>query len=494
MPLHASLKALLDNVLDAVVVVDRSGVVRGWNRIAEEVFGWSRDEAIGQSLGELIVPPEHREGHRSGMERFSRTGEAHVLDTRLKLTALTRDRGKIPVELTITLVDTPTGGAFVGFLRDLTDAERAEAKTRQLALESRLMYELSALAAESPTLEEAFEAALDAICELTEWPLGHCYIVSDDGQALSSYAWSKRASDIAPEFYAKTENTTFLIGQGFPGLILQSSQPLWVERTSEFKDFTRKGLGIESAFGFPVISRRRCVAIFEFFSMERRGPDEHVLKLVQSLGAQVGRVFEQRRTEERRQVLMSEMAHRTKNLLSVIQGIAYQTFGKSQSLSREEALGLFSERLAALAQAQTVLFGGDLGEITLTELIERSIMGCGVDPKRVGYGGPDLHLPPASSVMLSLAIHELCTNSFKYGALSVPEGNVAITWELCGDLPNRFRMRWEELGGPPVSAPTSKGFGHTILNRAIESESGGRAKLTFAKAGLIFELEEATHI
>ena len=108
MPLHSSLKALLDNVLDAVVIIDRDGLVRGWNAIAEQSFGWSAEEARGRALSDLIVPPEHRDSHRSGLKRFNATGTARVLNRRLQLSALTRTGATVPIELTITLVSTPS--------------------------------------------------------------------------------------------------------------------------------------------------------------------------------------------------------------------------------------------------------------------------------------------------------------------------------------------------------------------------------------------------
>jgi two-component sensor histidine kinase len=86
----------------------------------------------------------------------------------------------------------------------------------------------------------------------------------------------------------------------------------------------------------------------------------------------------------------------------------------------------------------------------------------------------------------------LCTNSFKYGALSVAGGKVAITWGESSDRPDRFDLRWEELGGPPVIPPETTGFGHQILQRAVERETGGRAQIRFAVSGLVYQLSEAS--
>lgn len=494
MPLDPSLKVLLDNVLDGVVVMSRDGNILGWNAIAEQSFGWSAGEALGQSLGDLIVPPEFREMHRRGLERFNSGAEARVLNQRLKLSALTKDGNEIPVELTITLVRARNGEAFVGFLRDISDQDLAEKQAQQLALESRLMFELSALAADSPTLDEAFQAALEAVCELTQWPLGHAYLVSEDGERLVSRSWSRAAEEIAPDFVAQTEQLRFVKGVGLPGRILQSGKALWIERASEDANFPRKGLGVEGAFGFPVLSHGRCMAVFEFFAWQSSPPDLHILQLVQSLGAQVGRVFERRLTDERRQVLMGELAHRTKNLISVIQGIAHQTFAGRPDTDPQEPLRLFNGRLAAIATAQTVLFDAHLESQTLEDLITRSVEGCGVDAQRVHLGGPSIRLSPSVGLMLSLAVHELCTNAFKYGALSVSDGTVAITWRTDPRTPRRFDFKWEECGGPQVTAPDTTGFGARILRRAIESETGGMATLHYLPSGFVYELTDAGHL
>ncbi len=493
MSLHPSLHTLLDNVLDAVVIIDRDGTVRGWNGIAEATFGWTREEAIGHSLCDLIVPLEHRSAHTAGMARFNASGEARVLNQRLRMTALTRSCATIPVELTITLVKNLDEGMFVGFLRDLSEQERADQQSRQLELESRLIFKLSMLAAETPTLDEAFEAALNAICELTGWPLGHAFIVADDGIHLQSRGWTSGAREMAAELVTKTEESRFALNVGLPGRILRDCRAEWIEDTGDAPDFPRKGLGFRSAFGFPVMSHGNCIAVLEFFARDARPPDSHILQLVQSLGAQVGRVFERRRTEERRQVVMGEVAHRMKNLIAVIQGIAHQTF-RNFTTGKDDALQLFNARLGAIAQAQRYLFEDESRPHTLFEIVDDAVRGCGVDFERVGISGPELFLSPTASLMMSLAIHELSTNSFKYGALSIPSGNVAMTWEVSAENDCRFNLRWEESGGPRVETPVNSGFGHKILRRAIEADTGGRSELQFLPDGLVYKLIGANYL
>jgi len=140
-----ALRAFLDTSLDPVVVMDRDGVIRGWNRIAERVFGWSREEAIGLSLAETIVPPEFREMHRMGLERYLATGEERVLDRRLELEAIDRAGHRFPVEAAIRPLRLPEGLHFVGFLRDAR--ERRELTRLALERERRLALAIEATGA-----------------------------------------------------------------------------------------------------------------------------------------------------------------------------------------------------------------------------------------------------------------------------------------------------------------------------------------------------------
>jgi PAS domain S-box-containing protein len=129
---EAHLRATLDTSLDAIVSMDACGNVSEWNHAAERLFGYSREEALGRDMAELIIPPEYRARHRAGLARYLETEQPRVMGSRLELSALRRDGSEFPVELTITriLVDGPP--AFTGYLRDISDRRRIEAEREQL--------------------------------------------------------------------------------------------------------------------------------------------------------------------------------------------------------------------------------------------------------------------------------------------------------------------------------------------------------------------------
>jgi PAS domain S-box-containing protein len=127
---ESRLRAMLEAALDAIVTMDARGRVLGWNHAAETSFGYRADEAIGQDMADLIVPPSLRSAHRKGLARFLETQEDVVLGKRLELTGLHKNGTELPVELTITRIGLPGLPTFTGYLRDITDRKQAEAELR----------------------------------------------------------------------------------------------------------------------------------------------------------------------------------------------------------------------------------------------------------------------------------------------------------------------------------------------------------------------------
>jgi PAS domain S-box-containing protein len=123
-------EAMLDVALDAVISIDEQGRVLEFNPAAERTFGYPAAEAVGRELAELIVPPELRERHRSGLARYLETREPVVLDQRLELTGMRADGSTFPVELTITRIELPDQAGFAGYVRDITERKEAEAEMR----------------------------------------------------------------------------------------------------------------------------------------------------------------------------------------------------------------------------------------------------------------------------------------------------------------------------------------------------------------------------
>ncbi|MGH3478974.1 MAG: PAS domain S-box protein [Nocardioidaceae bacterium] len=127
---ESRLRAMLESALDAVVTMDHTGRVVGWNHAAEATFGYGADEALGRDMADLIVPDAYRDAHRKGLARFLETEHAVLLDRRIELTGRRKNGTELPVELTVTRIALTGPPMFTGYLRDITGRKQAEADLR----------------------------------------------------------------------------------------------------------------------------------------------------------------------------------------------------------------------------------------------------------------------------------------------------------------------------------------------------------------------------
>ena len=133
---EAKLRAAIDASQDAFVVIDEDSRVQDWNPAAERLFGWSRDEIIGKTLVETIIPERFRRLHLEGMQRFLSTGQAPVTERRLEVPARTRAGGEVPVEISVAAMSDGSGYAFSAFVRDLSERREAELGSARERVES----------------------------------------------------------------------------------------------------------------------------------------------------------------------------------------------------------------------------------------------------------------------------------------------------------------------------------------------------------------------
>lgn len=134
-------RAIVESALDCVVSMDHHGRIAEFNPAAEKTFGYSRREAVGQFLADLIIPPSLRERHRNGLSHYLATGEAHVLGQRMEITAMRADGSEFPVELAITRTSSEGAPMFTGFIRDITERQRADERLRDSKERYRTLFE-----------------------------------------------------------------------------------------------------------------------------------------------------------------------------------------------------------------------------------------------------------------------------------------------------------------------------------------------------------------
>jgi PAS domain S-box-containing protein len=193
-------------------------------------------------------------------------------------------------------------------------------------------------------------------------------------------------------------------------------------------------------------------------------------------------ITERRAHEEQVQLLMREVSHRAKNMLSLVQAIARQTAAREP----EDFLGRFTERIQALAANLDLLIRNEWHGVDIEDLVRAQLAHfANLIGLRIAIDGPKLRLNGAASQAIGLALHELSTNASKYGALSVATGCVDVGWRIDGDI---FSMSWTERHGPPVSRPARHGFGTKVVDSMAKLTLGGEVRLEYAPSGLVWRL------
>jgi PAS domain S-box-containing protein len=191
-------------------------------------------------------------------------------------------------------------------------------------------------------------------------------------------------------------------------------------------------------------------------------------------------ITQRKESEHRMQLLAREVDHRANNLLATIQAIVRLTRAPSMDEFKHEIEG----RIGAVAKAHKLIVDGQWGDTDLNRLAsaELDVYGLG-EGDRVRLSGPDVAVSPRIGQSLALVLHELATNSAKYGALSAPTGILTVEWSTLSS--GGIKIVWTESGGPPVRAPTRRGFGTGLIEAMVRGDFAGELSFNWRTEGLI---------
>jgi PAS domain S-box-containing protein len=432
----ADLSPVLETALDAVIVMNREGVVAGWNAIAEATFGWSRDEAIGRQLSELIIPPRYREAHHRGIDRFLATGDGPLINRRVEISGLRSSGEEFPLELSITSTDASGEPLFLGFLRDISQRKAAERALRQ----------------SEARLAAAYNHALVGISETDR--TGRFIRVNEQFSVMTGYGPEELRS---MTFFEITHPAD-----------VAADRRLFEEQWSGVRD----GYTIEKRY----VRKDGAIIWVEIAASlvrDQRDSEPFAVRIQRD-------ITEKKRAEEQQRLLLNELNHRVKNTLAVVQGLSHQTFRGGGV--EPELLQAFHGRLGALAAAHNLLMRHTWEPTPIEEAAEVALKPFQTARGCISLDGPSILLTPSATVTLTLGLHELATNAAKYGALSNESGTVAVRWTANSD---ELEFVWQESRGPAVTAPQETGFGTRLLQRAVASDLGASVTIDYDPDGVI---------
>lgn len=212
-----------------------------------------------------------------------------------------------------------------------------------------------------------------------------------------------------------------------------------------------------------------------------RGPDAKII----GFSAIFRDITERKRVENHLRMVMRELSHRTKNLLAVIVAMVRQTARTSSDVAVLQSQLI--QRLQSLSASHDLLVAEDWTGASLEELIRAVLQPfIGNSTDALECGGQAVFVNATAAQNLGLALHELATNAAKYGALSTSAGRVVVSWSFEPDGEDQMRLvlRWIERGGPPVRAPTIKGFGHIVIERVVGQALNASVNYEFQPEGV----------
>ena len=191
-----------------------------------------------------------------------------------------------------------------------------------------------------------------------------------------------------------------------------------------------------------------------------------------SLRRSVSHELERSSNETRLLLMVQELNHRVRNVLSMMQSIAQQS--KVEGIDIDEYADTLRQRLLALATAHDLLAQTDNAGISLKDAITLELAPFASQVTQIE--GPDLRLAPNAATLVVLVLHEIVTNAAKYGGFSTPSGRARVQWGLEADI---LVLRWREEGSPAQQGKRSQGFGTFLIQKGVSHQLGGQAEMAF---------------
>jgi len=437
---NAHLAAVVASSADAIESLELDGTILTWNQAAEELYGYTAEEAIGRPLD--VIVPEDRVSEIDRTIAAVRAGENMWFETKRRR----KDGSMVEVAVDAAPIRT-ADGRVIGISKvthDISERRRAEATLQER--------------------EEQFRTLANSVPQLV-------WMANSDG-------WIVWYNDRWYEYTGTTPEQ--MEGDGWHRVhdpaVLPDVVARWNEsvRTGKLFDMTFPLRGADGSFR-PFLTR-----VVPLHDSQGR--------LARWFGTSTD-ITAQVEHERHLNFVMRELSHRSKNLLAVVQAMARQTMQHSAGF--EDFEGRFMGRLHGLARSHDVLVRQDWTGATIHDLVSAQLAPfVREDGESVELSGENLILKPDAVQNLGFALFELGTNAVKYGALAASTGKIRIHWDMVeSDGRRHVRFVWQETGGPPVMQPRRKGFGAMVIERFIAVTFGGHVESLFLPEGFCWTLE-----
>lgn len=428
-------RSLFENAADAVLIADAAGRFTEANPAAGRLLGCRPEEIVGRTFLDLLPPADHQ--RLADAQARLRQGETLVGEWQFRHAS----GAYLPTDVSTKLLP---DGRWYAFVRDITQRKLAEAAREQTE------HQFRTLADSIPQLAWMADADGFIFWYNRRW-FEYTGATLDE---MRGWGWRTVHHPDHVEGVVARIKRSFETGEPW-----EDTFPLR-GADGQYRWFLSRALPIRDAGG----------------------------RIVRWFGTNTD-VSEQKETEERQRLLVNELNHRVKNTLTVIQSIAAVT-ARSAASATAFSKGLIA-RIIGIARTHDLLTESHWAGASLSSVLGNELSPYQADgAQRASLRGDYVWLTPKMAVSLGMVLHEMATNAAKYGALSVPDGRIEVTWDLRQEAAGlMLHLEWSETGGPPVAAPTQQGFGSRLITQSLERDLAGRVQMDFRPEGLRVTLD-----
>jgi PAS domain S-box-containing protein len=294
--------AILESSLDCIVTMDHEGRIVEFNPAAERTFGYTRDQALGKLMADLIIPPRSRDAHRRGLAHYLATGEGPVLGKRLELEAIRADGSEFPIELAITPIKSRSTPLFTGFIRDITQRKEAEAKINRLNRVYAVLSGINGMIVRVRDRDELFREACRIAIELGQFRLIYIGLVDEAAQQICPVAWAGDHPDLAQR--RRPLGPSAQGREGTASQAVRSKRPVIENNiTAESRTLTYPEEvlrhGYRSVGSFPLVVEEKAVGVVGIFAAEPGYFDAEEVKLLEELAGDIAFALDHIEQEEK---------------------------------------------------------------------------------------------------------------------------------------------------------------------------------------------------